>query len=368
MGQQPRSSACQRSGRSARAQVQTRVSPHPGPHDTASAPGRRCLSGPWASPFLCLALAALCALQAGCDKQESRKLVIFHAASLALPFAELERIYEAEHPGVDVVREPSSSRVAIHKVTYRSADIVASADEALLQELLLPNHAKWSAAFARNHVVIAYAIQSRYKTEIGAYNWYKILLRDDVKYGYCDPNQAPVGYRTRLVWKLADLYYEDDAGGEKISERLVENCPEENIRPHVNELIPMLQSLSLDYIFTYMSIAMQQRLEWIKLPAEIDLGSSEFAELYGRVSIEIEGKTAGTTITKIGKPAVYGISIVADAPNPQDAEAFLELLLGPRGAEVMKRNFQDPVTPARCTNLSAAPESLQPLMTPMEPE
>ncbi len=360
MGQQPRNAVCQRSTRSAR----------PEPRGIVSAPGKRFLSGPCASPFLCLALAAFCALHAGCDKQDSRKLVIFHAASLALPFKELERIYETEHPGVDVVREPSSSRVAIHKVTetHRSADIVASADEALLRQLLLPTHAKWSAAFARNHIVIAYAIQSRYRTEIGAYNWYEVLLRDDVGYGYCNPNQAPVGYRTRLVWKLADLYYDDEAGGEKIYERLVENCPEANIRPHVNELIPMLQSFSLDYIFTYSSIAMQHRLEWIKLPAEIDLGTSEFAELYGQVGIEIEGKTPGATITKNGKPIVYGVSIVPDAQNPQDAEAFLELLLGPRGAEVMEKSFQEPVTPAMCMNLSTAPESLQSLMTPMEPD
>ena len=338
-----------------------------------SPPCGRVFRGSIVGLLFCSILAALCAFHTGCGESSrrpsGRKLVIFHAASLALPFDRLEKIYEAQHPGVDVIRESSSSRVAIRKVTdlQRSADIVASADEALLRELLLPDHADWAAAFARNRIVIAYAPQSRYKNEIDADNWYEILLRDDVAYGCCDPNQAPVGYRTRLVWKLADLYYGNKAAGERIYTRLVENCPVENIRPHVNELLPMLQSLRLDYAFVYRSIALQHHLEWLNLPEEIDLGSSKLAERYGQVSIDIEGETPGTKITKTGRPIVYGISMVADAPNSQDAEAFLELLLGPTGAEVMRESFQEPVIPARCTNLSAAPESLQRLMERVKP-
>jgi len=326
-----------------------------------------------------LALAVCAALAAGCSKQPggqsggagrggapkwASRLLVFHAASLSRPLAELEKVFESRSPGVDVVRESSSSRVAIRKVTElnRSADIVASADEALLRELMTPHCAKWVAMFARNRIVIAYTDRSRCRSEINVDNWYDILLREDVNYGYCNPNMAPVGYRTLLSWRLADRHYADKLGGREISAELASNCPARHIRPHCNELIPLLESLALDYTFQYRSVALQHHLEWLKLPDAIDLGNEELAQEYGRVSVDVSGRTRGAVAAKVGKPIIYGITIPEDAPNPDAAQAFLALLFGPEGQQIMKDNFQEPVAPVLCRELAAVPEALRALM------
>ena len=292
---------------------------------------------------------------------EARRLLIFHAASLARPFSEIEKLFEERHPGTDVVRESSSSRMAIRKVTElgRAADLVASADPALLRELAVPAHASWVAVFARNRVVIAYTDRSRFRSEINADTWYDILLRPGVNFGYCNPNMAPVGYRTLLVWQLADRHYADRLGGRLISEELRERCPAKFMRPHCNELIPLLESLSLDYTFQYRSVALQHNLEWVKLPDEIDLGNEALADTYATARVTVSGKTRSETIEMTGKPILYGISPMLGTPNHEGALAFLELLFSPEGGKVLEASFQEAVRPPLTADLNAVPERLR---------
>jgi len=288
------------------------------------------------------------------------RLIMFHAASLARPFEAIEKLIEKQNPDLDVVRESSSSSIACRKVSElaRDADIVATADYTLLQDLLMPEHADWLAAFARNRIVIAYVEHSKHRTEINKDNWYEMLLRDDVAYGYADPDMAPVGYRTLLTWRLADLYYEDAKGDRELFKELKAGCPESSIRPHCNELIPLLQSLGLDYIFQYQSVALQHNLQFVQLPAEIDLSSEKHGDLYSKASVSISGKKRGETITKVGSPIVYGITIVRDAPNAVGAMEFMRVLLGEDGSRIMEENFQEPIAPALTPDANAVPQEL----------
>ncbi len=288
------------------------------------------------------------------------KMVIFHAASLARPFEAMESLLEERHPGLDIIRESSSSRIACRKVSElgRNADILASADYTLIRDLLMPDHASWYAAFARNRVVIGYTDRARYHTEINADNWYKVLAREDVQFGMADPDMAPVGYRTLLCWKLAEIYYGDDS----IFETLQASVPEDNVRPHCNELIPLVQSLELDYIFEYQSVAKQHNLQHLRLPDEIDLSNEKLADYYAQVSVEIEGDSPGETVTRTGKPIVYGITLLEDAQNRPAAMAFLKLLLSEEGQQIMRDNYQEPVVPAIAPDITAIPEELTPFV------
>jgi len=188
-----------------------------------------------------------------------------------------------------------------------------------------------------------------------------------VNFGHCDPNMAPAGYRTLLTWQLAEVYYKDDLGDEKLYEHLKAQCPPQHIRPHVNELLPMLHSLRLDYIFQYRSVAMQHRIQWLKLPDEIDLGSGEFADSYAKAKVEIAGKTRGEKLTKIGRPILFSITMVNEPKNPAGAEDFLRLLLGPEGQDIMKLNFQEPVVPPTSSNVDAMPENLRQMVESERP-
>ena len=336
---------------------------------------RRGIGVPWRwLPVGCLLLLLSCA---GCGNapggrdtsdnggvghgRKRGKLVVFHAASLARPFQELERRLEAEYPGLDIVRESSSSRLAMRKITDvgRPADIIAVADAFLLRQLMFPEHVEWVGVFARNRLVLAYTAKSRYRAEITAENWFEILLRDDVRFGYADPGMAPVGYRTHLCWKLADIHYRDRLKGRSIYEQLRSKCSQRFIRPHCNELIPLLESLTLDYTFQYRSVALQHHLEWLKLPDEIDLGSERKGDFYAQVSVEVPGKTPGVPTKRIGHPAVYGISITKAADNPAMAEVFLKTLFGEEGRTLMEESFQETVNPVLCSPLENAPDSLR---------
>ncbi len=57
-------------------------------------------------------------------------LIIFHAGSLAVPFEEMEKQFEAKYPGVDVLREGGGSTNLARMISEvgKPADIMASAD------------------------------------------------------------------------------------------------------------------------------------------------------------------------------------------------------------------------------------------------
>jgi molybdate/tungstate transport system substrate-binding protein len=302
--------------------------------------------------------------RASAGPPEERQLIIFHAASLARPFEILEKQFESEHPGVDVIRESSDSQTAIRKVTelHRPADILISADYALLPQLAMPACADWAAAFARNRIVIAYTDKSKYRNEINANNWYKILLRKDVNFGYCNPDLAPVGYRTLIVWRLADLHYHAKPGGKKISDALLAKCPQEYVRPDCNQLLPLLESMSLDYIFEYESVARQHNLQCLRLPAQIDLSDAKYKDFYARASAVTSGKKPGEKITQKGTPTIYGLTIVKDAPHPKLALAFVQFLFSSEGRKVMAEGFQEPIAPAQVRDPRKVPAGLSKLV------
>ena len=58
-------------------------------------------------------------------------------------------------------------------------------------------------------MILAYTNESKYGDEINTENWYEILRRPDVRYGFSNPNDDPAGYRSQIVTQLAEFYYND---------------------------------------------------------------------------------------------------------------------------------------------------------------
>jgi molybdate/tungstate transport system substrate-binding protein len=140
---------------------------------------------------------------------QKKELIIFHAGSLSVPMKEIAREYEKRNPGIKIYLESAGSLVCARKVTElkKPCDIIASADYFVINELLIPQYAKWSIRFATNEIVIAYVEKSRYSSEINSNNWIDILSKDDVIYSRSDPDSDPCGYRTVLTFMLAEKYY-----------------------------------------------------------------------------------------------------------------------------------------------------------------
>lgn len=257
------------------------------------------------------------------------ELIIYHAGSLTIPFESLEKEFEEKFPKVDVIRTPGGSRTISRKVTEfgDSVDILCSADYTVIDTLVRPKFANWNALFAENSMVIVYSKHSQYADEITSENWYEVLTRKGVNYGHSDPNADPCGYRSVLLWQLAENHY----GIEGLNDKLLKNCPPRNVRAKAVQLIAMLETGTLDYAFEYESVAMQNAkrnpdLMYVKLPKEINLSSIEYKNNYAKSTIQLDGKTPGEFITKKGQPIVYSLTMPNTGKNNKIAIEFLKFL------------------------------------------
>ncbi len=292
---------------------------------------------------------------------ENQKIVIFHAGSLTVPVKKLSEAFEKKHPGVEIDTEASGSVTAARKISElgRKADVMMSADYTVIDRLLVPQFADWNIQFARNMMVIAYTEKSKYAAEITPDNWYDVLTRDGVVYGHSDPNADPCGYRTLMVWQLAEKYY----GVPGLYQRLQDHCPPGNIRPKAVELLSLLQSGDMDYAFEYRSVAVQHNLKFVELPDEINLSQDGLADYYKQARVQINGRKPGEKVIKVGKPIVYGVTVPKNAPHHDLGVEFVEFLLSKEGQEILESLGQPPlVPPVAVTGRDKLPLSLKSLV------
>ena len=288
----------------------------------------------------------------------TEKIVVFHAGSLSVPFSQIEKKFEAKYPQYDVVREAAGSRACARKITdlHRKADVMASADYKVIDNLLMPKYAKFNALFATNEMVIAFTPHSKYANEINSNNWTDILLKPGVKVGHSNPNLDPCGYRSVIVAKLAGIYYNKPDFYNKLLGYVdfytnkEENRNKVIVRPKETDLLGLLEAGAFDYLFIYKSVAKQHGLKYINLPPQINLGDKKYANYYKQASFKVTGKKPGTYIIKRGAPMVYGITIVQNKkeglpPNKKGAVLFIKFVLSPEGQAIMKKNGQGVINP-----------------------
>ncbi len=307
-------------------------------------------------------------LTTGCPKSSDSKqaarsteLTIFHAGSLSVPFREVSALFEQRHPGVTVKAEAAGSRECARKISGlgRSCDVLASADYKVVENLLIPEHTDFNIHFATNEMAIVYTHKSRRANEIRPSNWYEILLKDDVAFGRSDPNSDPCGYRTVMVFQLAEKHY--DVPG--LATGLALKHGDRYIRPKETDLLALLEAGEIDYLFIYRSVGQQHGLNILRLPDEINLRSAELADLYGTATVAVTGKQPGEFITRSGGPIVYSVTIPNSAQNQELAEAYVALLLSAEGQAIMSQCSQEPIVPAQALQYDRVPARLQPLCT-----
>jgi molybdate/tungstate transport system substrate-binding protein len=263
------------------------------------------------------------------------KLKIFLAGSLQIPVERITELYRKINPNLDFQLEASGSVEAIKKVTElgKYADLILVADYSLIPKLMA-DQADWYVVFATNRLVIAYTESSKYAGEINENNWYRILMRDGVKFGFSDPNRDPCGYRSLISLLLASNLSESPLASELLrgtnirvsgmeawvpdpvqgSEKVV-------IRPKSVELLALLESGVLDYAFEYESVAIQHNLSYVRLPDEIDLGNPELKDFYSHAKVHLG---SGEVIE--GDAIAYGLTIPKAARN-DEALKFTKFLL-----------------------------------------
>jgi molybdate/tungstate transport system substrate-binding protein len=250
--------------------------------------------------------------------------------------------YEKRNPGTKIFLESAGSLVCARKVTElkKPCDIIASSDYFVINELLIPDYASWSIRFATNEIVIAYLEKSKYSKEINSDNWMDILQRKDVVYSRSDPDSDPCGYRTLFTFMLAEKHYKKPGLAEKMSSK-----DKDYIRPKEVDLVALLESNAIDYMFQYKSVAIQHGLKYIELSKEINLSDPSKNDIYSSVSTDVAGSKPGIKMKVTGDYINYSITVLDNAPQKEEAVNFLEFLLGREGMEIFKSNGQEPLVP-----------------------
>lgn len=266
-------------------------------------------------------------------------LVVYNAGSLARPIrAALDTF--ARREGVVVEQESAGSLESARKLTElgKIPDLIALADAEVFPGYLMPVYVERYVRFARNRMVLAYTDRSKHASEITSGNWWEVLQRPGVEVGRSDPEQDPNGYRTLMVWQLAER-----ATGERgLARRLEATAPPRNVRSKEADLIGLLEAGEFDYIWSYESIARSLGIRWVVLGDSVDLAEPALASFYANVQVSVRGRTVDAAgVTFIGQPILYAFAVPLRSAHPALGERFAAFLLSEEGRAILRREGLD---------------------------
>lgn len=158
------------------------------------------------------------------------------------------------------------------------------------------------------------------------------LLAAGVRFGRTDPRTDPQGRNILFTMKLAEIYYKSPGLAEKV------------LGPPINpsqiftepSLLARLEAGQIDISSGYLSAVRSQKLPFIPLPDEINLGNADMAvNWYARARMAVPD--AQGTMTASPEPLLFYAMTLANAQDPTAAAAFLAFLTGDRGRALFTR-------------------------------
>lgn len=292
--------------------------------------------------ILALGLSPLLACGARTETP-ANTLAVFNAAALGPPFHDALEAFGAQEPDLLPAQHNAPSLEVVRMVTElgRVPDILAVADHALLDSLIVPTHAAWYVLFGTNALVLAYGPRSRFRDEITTDNWWQVLLRKGVEVGRSDMRVDPSGYRADMAMQLAERFYQRPG----LTAQLRATIPERNVRRAEADLSAHLETGELDYGWTYESLARAHGLKYVKLPSAIDLSDPAQAALYREATVTLPAAQGRPAITLTGAPIVFALTVPRDAPHPAVAQRFVAFLLSDSGRSVLRKSGFVPLEP-----------------------
>ncbi len=315
---------------------------------------------------------------------------IFHAGSLYVPIEEFQREYEALYPNYQIDNEAFGSATAIRQITElgRKCSVLGTADYSLIYTMMMnesdPNcidattgktWADWYIIFAVNEIALAYDEKNNppYLNLLknGSKLWWQVLNRTDVVFGRSDPYQDPCGYRTLMVWGLADDYYFGVLHGNWTSNQINQSMYNKDpisgytgpgatiVKAKETDLLSCLEAGEIDYLFIYTSVAKQHGLNYIKFDDHLNLANRSLNDFYSNVTVLRKSPLIpGASATpKTAKAIQYGITIPNNAPHPNLGIDFIKFMLQRPG--IMLSLGQPAYYPAYASNITKIPEVLR---------
>src|SRR5215469_935682 len=228
---------------------------------------------------------------------------------------------------------------------------------------LEPKFTKWYVQYAGTSMVLAYNPKSKYAPEFKAIangskplkDLFTLLETKGFKLGRTDPNIDPQGRDFIYMLELAQTYYHLPAntvtkilGGPTGSASSPEIYAE-------SSLDSTLQSGQLDAASAFVTQAIELHLDYIPLPAQINLGDAALAAQYHNASITVTAN--GQPTVKHGSPQVIDITIIGK-PAPA-AIAFVKYTLSPAGPAEYRSGGFNILKPTVTGDMSAVPAAIR---------
>lgn len=233
------------------------------------------------------AAAALALAVTGCaDTDDASPLMVQAAASLQAPFEQLGAQFEGAHPGIEVEFAFAGSTTLVEQIRQGApADVLATADTATMEALVEAGlHGSEPVPFATNTLMIAVpAGNPAGVTDLAS------LARDGLALVLCAP-EVPCGAAATRV---------QDAAGIELSPVSEEQS--------VTDVLNKVTAGEADAGLVYRSDVRRagDAVEGIELP------------------------------DAVGARNVYPIATVHGSPRPELAQAFVDLVTGPEGRQVL---------------------------------
>ena len=319
-----------------------------------------------------------------CMAPSSQQLIIYRAGSLTRAFTPLVESFTCQ-TGIQVKDFPMGSVDAGRQITAggQACDLYAPADFLDIDLFMKPaGYADFDIVFAHGRMVLAYSPSGLAAKKLPAVavpggaepgggavpkavaKWYEILTMPGVAIGGGNPFLDPGAYRAPMIFQLAEAFYR------------VPNLYN-NLLGHVVVPGPASASLTLgkqlDFQFTYEHNARATAqanpdYRYVDLPDEINLSDSA-KDAYYRQNAVVVLPGLGTprsarTIAVPGAHVAWGIALMKDAPNRENAIKFLQLLLSVAGTASLKENGPEPISPAQVSaaDFRKLPEPLRKLV------
>ena len=341
-----------------------------------------------ASLAIVLTLAVPAAAQSeNCAPPSDQQLIIFRAGSLTRAFQPLEKLFTCQ-TGIQVKDFSMGSVDAARQITAggKACDLYAPADYLDINLFMKPaGYANFNILFAQGRVVLAYSQSGLAAKKLGpiadsantlfhppdsipkaAANWYEILSKPGVSIGGGNWFLDPGAYRVPMIFQLAEDTYQVPNLYNNLLEHLVIMGQNSNA----------VLGKQFDFQFTYEHNARaaakaNSDYRYVDLPDEINFSDPTKDAYYRQHAIVVlpglGAPRSARTVAVPGAHLAWGITLLSNARNKQNAIKFLALLLSTAGKAALAENGPDPLSPALVSSadLRKLPESLRGLVKAM---
>jgi molybdate/tungstate transport system substrate-binding protein len=323
-----------------------------------------------------------------CVPLSGQHVIIYRAGSLTRAFKPLEVAFTCQ-TGIEVKDTAMGSVDAGRQITAggQACDLYAPADYSDIDLFMkAAGYADFNIVFARGRMVLAYSASAVAEkklppiAEVGSVpfnppnsipkasaRWYEILTTPGVAIGGGNPFLDPGAYRSYMIFQLAENYYKVPNLSNNLMEHIVIPGADRS-----GTAVPALgKKFDFQLIYEHGAQAMASAnpdFRYVDLPDEINLSDPAKNSYYAKNSVVVlpglGTSRSAQTVAVRGTRVAWGITLMNDAPNRENAIQFLHLLLSPTGTAMLKEYGPAPLDPAfvSAADYHKLPESLRPLV------